>query len=111
MLRNILIVPLLACLMIAQTGFAGEVVTIITKDYKFQPDEVTVKVGDTVRWENVEKRQYHSVWFETLGDEPGDYFFPGEVRERIFVKPGDYHYICEPHFETRQMKGVVHVVE
>ncbi|MBV2139254.1 MAG: cupredoxin domain-containing protein [Candidatus Thiodiazotropha sp. (ex Ctena orbiculata)] len=92
-------------------AFAGEVVTVITKDYKFLPEEITVKVGTTVRWENHEKRQYHSAWFEVLGDEPGDYFFPGDVRERTFDKPGSYHYICEPHHESHQMKGVVHVVE
>ena len=89
----------------------GETVTVTTKDYKFQPAEITVKAGTTVRWENREKRQYHSVWFEAMGDEPGDYFFPGESRERTFDKPGDYPYICEPHHDTHEMKGIVHVVE
>ncbi|MET0068504.1 MAG: plastocyanin/azurin family copper-binding protein [Candidatus Thiodiazotropha sp.] len=102
---------LLLWLLLLNTAFAGEVVTVIAKEYKFQPQEITVKVGTTVRWENHEKRQYHSAWFEVLGDEPGDYFFPGEVRERTFDKPGSYPYICEPHAESHQMKGVVHVVE
>ncbi|PUB80649.1 MAG: hypothetical protein DBO99_00345 [gamma proteobacterium symbiont of Ctena orbiculata] len=102
---------LLLWLLVLSNTYAGEVVTVIAKDYKFQPQEITVKVGTTVRWENHEKRQYHSAWFEVLGEEPGDYFFPGDVRERTFDKPGSYPYICEPHVESHQMKGVVHVVE
>ncbi|MCG7910255.1 MAG: cupredoxin domain-containing protein [Candidatus Thiodiazotropha taylori] len=104
---------LLVWLFVAQQAVAGgdEVVTVIAKDYKFQPEEITVKVGTTVRWENHEKRQYHSAWFEVLGEEPGDYFFPGDIRERTFEKAGTYHYVCEPHQESHQMKGVVHVVE
>ncbi|MEW8292267.1 MAG: plastocyanin/azurin family copper-binding protein [Candidatus Thiodiazotropha endolucinida] len=105
------IILLLLGLFVATYTFAGEAVTVIAKDYKFQPEEITVKVGTTVRWENHEKRQYHSAWFEVLGEETGDYFFPGDVRERTFDKPGSYHYICEPHHESHQMKGVVHVVE
>lgn len=90
---------------------AAETAVIVVRDYRFQPDEITVKVGDTVRWENQEKRQYHSVWFRELGDKSGDYFFPGETRERTFSKPGDYHFVCEPHEKTHAMKGTVHVVE
>ncbi|MEW8659420.1 MAG: plastocyanin/azurin family copper-binding protein [Candidatus Thiodiazotropha endolucinida] len=110
MFRTNIILLLLGLFVVTYT-FAGEAVTVIAKDYKFQPEEITVKVGTTVRWENHEKRQYHSAWFEVLGEEPGDYFFPGDVRERTFDKPGSYHYICEPHHESHQMKGVVHVVE
>jgi len=90
---------------------AGETVTVIAKKYGFEPREITVKVGTTVRWENQEKRQYHSILFETPGEEPGDYFFPGESRERTFDQVGSYPYICEPHHESHDMKGVVHVVE
>ncbi|MES9831832.1 MAG: plastocyanin/azurin family copper-binding protein [Candidatus Thiodiazotropha sp. LLP2] len=105
------IVLLLLWLFVTPFTLAGETATVITKDYKFVPEEITVKVGTTVRWENHEKRQYHSAWFKVLGEEPGDYFFPGDIRERTFEKPGSYHYICEPHHESHQMKGVVHVVE
>lgn len=90
---------------------ASGTVVVIAKDYKFMPEEITVRVGTTVRWENHERRQYHNVYFESLGDEPGDYFFPEESRERTFDKPGTYPYVCEPHLGDHQMKGVVHVVE
>ena len=110
MLRIMLSLPFIA-LLCSQAAFAGETVTVLAKDYRFQPEEISVRVGDTVRWENQEKRQYHSVFFETLGDKQGDYFFPGEVREKTFLEPGDYHYICEPHYESHKMQGIVHVAE
>jgi len=108
---HFLLIVLFVLLSTLQPLPAGETVTVVVKDYKFQPDDITVKAGTTVRWENREKRQYHSVRFEALGDPEGDYFFPGEFRERTFVQPGTYDYICEPHFESHKMKGVVHVVE
>lgn len=97
----------------AGAGGAAEADTVVieVKDYKFVPGEITVRVGTTVRWENHERRQYHNVFFEELGDDPSDYFFPDEYRERTFDKPGTYTYICEPHIGDHHMKGVVHVVE
>ena len=86
----------------------GEVIVVVIKDYKFTPQEVTVKPGDTVRWENHEKRQYHSVWFEATGDPEPDYFFPEESYERVFDAAGDFPYRCGPH---PYMTGVVHVSE
>lgn len=82
--------------------FAGsdDVVVVIIRDYKFIPAQVTIKPGQTVRWENHEKRQYHSVWFEALGeDEPEDYLFPQESYERTFETSGDFPYRCGPHPE------------
>jgi plastocyanin len=86
---------------------AGETVLVVAKEYRFEPAEITVKAGTTVRWENQDKRQYHSVFFEQLGDKPGDYFFPGEFRERTFDQSGTFPYICEPHWKSHGMKGVV----
>jgi len=74
--------------------------------FKFQPQEITINVGDKVRWINKEKRQYHSVWFEQLGEPEADYLFPGDTYERIFEKTGDFPYRCGPHPE---MTGMVHV--
>lgn len=112
MTRKLLPSIAIAGLLSAQFSLAGEeTLTIVVKDYKFQPAEITIKPGTTVRWVNQEKRQYHSVYFKALASEEGDYFFPDEIRERTFDTPGTYPYICEPHHETHNMKGVVHVVE
>ncbi len=92
----------------ASAGSDGEALVTI-RDYKFIPQEITIKAGQTLRWENREKRQYHSVWFEALGeDEPEDYLFPEDAYARSFDKPGVYPYRCGPHPE---MTGTVTVAE
>jgi plastocyanin len=108
-----LILPLLTCLLLGMPWHASaeEAALVKAENYAFVPPEITVKVGTKVRWENRDKRQYHSVFFKELGDEPGDYFFPGETRERVFGTAGSFPYICEPHWKTHGMKGIVHVVE
>ena len=93
------------------TAFAAgeDEVLVIIQDYKFIPQDVIIKRGQTLRWENREKRQYHTVWFEALGEEePEDYLFPEDSYERSFDEPGIYPYRCGPHPE---MLGSVTVVE
>ncbi len=92
----------------ATYAVAAEPVLVVIKKMKFQPQEVTVKKGGIVRWENREYRQYHSVWFEKLGEPEPDYLFPGDVYERKFETVGDFPYRCGPHPE---MTGVVHVTK
>ena len=87
----------------------GENPLVIIKKFKFVPQEITLKKGQTLRWENREKRQYHSVWFEALGEpEPEDYLFPEDVYERQFNETGSFPYRCGPHPE---MTGTVHVTD
>ena len=96
----------------AETSAAPEnVVVIEIRDYQFTPAELTIAPGTTVRWENHERRQFHNVYFEQLGDEPRDYFWPGEYRERSFNEVGTFEYICEPHDSSHAMRGVIHVKE
>ena len=78
------------------------------KTFKFSPSEITIVIGDVIRWTNNEKRQYHSVWFEKHGDPEPDYFFPGEFFEKAFNDVGDFSYRCGPH---PKMTGIVHVVK
>ena len=104
-LRLFLAVALL-CFMTGRV-IAAEVVVEIWK-MQFRPQEITVKKGTVIRWKNIEKRQYHSVWFEKSGDPEPDYFFPGESYTRSFKAKGDFPYRCGPHPE---MTGVVHVVD
>ena len=105
------ITALLALSLPAMLLHAGEVVEVEILKYKFVPEEITVKVGTTVRWVNVEKRQYHSVWFREAGDEDSGYFWPEETFERTFDTPGVYPYVCEPHEKDHDMTGVVRVVQ
>lgn len=89
---------------------AGEdAVVVIIKDYKFQPQQVTIKTGQTVIWENREKRQFHSVWFKALGEEePADYLFAEDTYERRFDEAGTFDYRCGPHPE---MTGSITVTD
>jgi plastocyanin len=95
---------------ISATGQAGNDagLLVIIKDYQFIPPQVTIKKGQTLVWENQEKRQYHSVWFEAPGEEEPDYFFPEEIYQRQFNQTGSFPYRCGPHPE---MIGTVIVTD
>lgn len=86
---------------------------VIVKLYKytFCPANVTVKVGTTVRWINVDKRTSHSVWLKDAGKEESERFFPDEGWEFLFMSPGDYPYLCGPHWESHDMRGYAKVIE
>ncbi|WP_246058241.1 cupredoxin domain-containing protein [Litorilituus lipolyticus] len=92
-------------LLFSMPSFAKEVVVEIYKK-KFIPAEITIEAGDTVIWKNIEKRQYHNVWFKSLDAEEPDYFFPDESYQRTFDEAGKFPYECGPH---PKMTGVVTV--
>ena len=103
---TIVLVTLFSC-----GAFAGDEGgnLVIIQDYKFVPQHITISKGQMLVWENREKRQYHSVWFEALGEEePADYLFPEDTYERSFSEPGIYPYRCGPHPE---MTGTVTVTD
>jgi len=78
------------------------------KKFKFSPAEISINIGDSIRWTNKERRQYHSVWFEQSGEPEPDYFFPDEFFERTFDKVGNLPYRCGPH---PKMTGIVHILQ
>ena len=67
--------------------------------YKFIPQVLVINKGQTVRWINREKRQYHSVWFEKYGEKESDYMFPDDILDKKFDKAGEFEYRCGPHPE------------
>lgn len=85
--------------------------TVVVKTYKytFCPPKLTVKAGTTVRWVNVDKRTSHSVWLKESGVAESDRFFPEEQWEFTFRTPGEYPYLCGPHWEQEKMTGTVTV--
>ncbi len=85
---------------------AETIVEVEIRKFKFDPQEIVVEPGTKVRWINREKRQYHSVWFEALGEEAPPYIFPEETYERVFGEAGEFPYRCGPH---PKMTGVVRV--
>ncbi len=87
---------------------AGGPAVVEIRQYKFVPDSVTIKVGETVRWVNAEKRASHSVLFSDDGAGESERMLPGESWQRRFDRPGTFRYNCGPHPE---MLGTVVVVE
>ena len=65
---------------------------------KFDPPTVTIKEGDTVKWEN-NKMSPHNVVFENATDKSHKnlVFSPGDGYESTFNEAGEYSYYCEPH--------------
>ena len=90
------------------SALAENVVEVRIEGYKYQPAEVSIKVGDSVRWSNHEKRTSHSVVFPAEGGLESERMFPDESWQRSFDRPGRYEYHCGPHPE---MKGIVVVAE
>ncbi len=86
---------------------AQQTVEVVIQKYRFEPAEIQIRVGDTVKWINQEKRTSHSVLFAPEQGGESERFFPGESWQRKFDAPGRYVYSCGPHPE---MKGVVEVV-
>lgn len=94
----------------AASSEAEGVTVVLMYKYKFCPRDITVKVGETVRWVNVDKRTSHSVIVN--GEAESDRAFPEEHVEFTFLMPGSAEdYLCGPHWETRDMIGRVTVVE
>lgn len=86
-------------------------VTVVTMyKYNFCPAQITVPVGTTVRWVNVDKRTSHSVLVQNSGVPESDRVFSGENVEFTFMLPGPQDYLCGPHWEVQNMIGRVTVV-
>ena len=86
---------------------AHQTVDVTLQNYRFEPAEVRIRPGDTVRWTNQEKRTSHSVLFSAEQGGESERLFPQDTWQRRFEGPGRYPYSCGPHPE---MKGVVDVV-
>ncbi|OKH20967.1 plastocyanin [Hydrococcus rivularis NIES-593] len=72
---------------------------------KFEPDTLTIKAGDTVKWVNNKLAPHNVVFDSSKMDEAvatkmshkNLVFSPGESYESTFDEPGEYTYYCEPH--------------
>lgn len=97
---------LLVFLFLCSTAVQAKEVVVEIYKKKFIPAEITIERGDTVVWKNIEKRQYHNVWFKALDKNEPDYFFPDESYQRTFNDSGVFNYECGPH---PKMTGIVTV--
>lgn len=97
---------LLGLLALPVVGYGQQTVEVVIQNYSYQPKVVQIKVGDTVKWLNREKRTSHSVVFPVEQGGESERFFPDESWQRRFDVPGRFVYHCGPHPE---MVGVVEV--
>lgn len=84
----------LALLALPLVAFAATTATITVKDFAFQPNTVTIRVGDTVTWANADTTT-HTVTSNGNWDTGG--FAPGTSRSITFGTAGTYPYFCNLH--------------
>lgn len=108
MIRRFLLAGAAGLILVAPVARGVETVEVSIVDYQFNPSELKVSRGTTVKWVNHEKRTAHSVLFLGPDGFESERFFPGETFSRTFDQPGSYPYRCGPHEE---MKGRIEVSE
>jgi len=115
-----IVTALFAVASAARSETVAAVITI-TDEFRFSPDEVMIRAGDTVEWRNA------SHFNHTITDDPklaGDRrnavlppgaaafssgeIHPGESYKLKLTAAGIYHYFCMPH-EGIGMLGQIHV--
>ena len=89
---------------IGRSEDSGKVAAVSIKGFKFVPNEVNIKVGETVVWTN-EDSAPHTVE-SSDGTLKSDELSKGDTYSHTFTKAGRYDYICGIH---TSMKGSVTV--
>ena len=106
---TIMICSLFLSFSLAASAYAADIQMGANGNLIFEPNEVTVNVGDTVTFTNGDLPPHNVVFL--LHDELSHSdlsFMSGEQFPVTFTEAGDYEFQCEPHAGAG-MKGVVHV--
>ncbi len=93
---------------IVATGIAQVSHTVFVENYMFTPDTLTINVGDTVVWKNVQGTHNVNGTQGTFPNNPasfGNSVGSGWTYSFVFTVAGTYNYQCDPH--AASMKGVV----
>ncbi len=82
--------------------------TILTPGLSFNPDDVTIRPGQTVVWQI--SGTTHNITFETIAPPAGNVgdTAPGSNVSRTFTQVGDYKYFCSIH-KNQGMNGRIRV--
>jgi len=80
---------------------AAATVNVSIKDFKFNPQPVSAKVGDVVAWKNDDSASHSATMDDGSCDT--DTISPGSTALLVFSKAGTYTYHCKIH--PSQMKG------
>ncbi|KQX30038.1 plastocyanin/azurin family copper-binding protein [Variovorax sp. Root434] len=79
----------------SEGAHAGGSAHVAIRNFAFEPAQVTVKVGQTLTWQNDDGAP-HGVVFKD-GSAGIDLLLPGKAFARSFDKPGVYEYACSVH--------------
>ncbi|MFO8174956.1 MAG: plastocyanin/azurin family copper-binding protein [Longimicrobiales bacterium] len=91
---------------LARDGDAEVVGIVLTQSLTFEPDEVTISPGTTVRWTNAAPVFHtitpddHNEWIQATVQEAGETF------EHTFQRVGVFPYYCAVHRDVG-MTGVI----
>jgi plastocyanin len=102
----------------------SDAVVKMTPERKFMPEKITIKVGQTVEWDNDDKAMPHEITTDpNLASDPSNVAIPegaepfdsrlitsGKSFQHQFTVPGLYRYACPPH-ENDGMLGEVTVTK
>ena len=77
------------------SGGGGDVVEITMKDIQFDPQAVTVSVGQTVRWTNEDDVEHDAD--ANNGEFESELYGKGGTQEYKAEKPGTIEYVCSVH--------------
>ena len=102
----------------------SDAVVKMTPERKFMPEKITIKVGQTVEWDNDDKAMPHEITTDpNLASDPSNVSIPegaepfdsrlitnGKSFRHQFTVPGLYRYACPPH-ENDGMLGEVTVTK
>lgn len=109
--KGLLIVSIIVLFVMAGTVFAEDsraIVNVSVFNFGFNPDPVTIQVGDTVEWANT--AGFHNVVSQTGPDtfSSGAASSAMWVYSKTFTVAGTYTYICEIH--PASMQGTITVL-
>ena len=78
--------------------------TVEMKNKRYEPADLTIKVGETVEWENLDDHD-HTVVADDKSFK-SDNISSGDTYEFTFKKAGKFRYACQYH---PRMKGIITV--
>ncbi len=87
--------------MASHNGVAQTTVDVTVSNNVYTPNSITINVGDTVRWTNVQGNHNVNGTQATYPNNPESFgnsvAGPGWVLTHVFNTPGNYDYRCDPH--------------
>ena len=106
---TIMVTSLFLSMTLAAQAYAADIQMASGGNLVFEPNELTVKVGDTVTFVNGDLPPHNVVFLEHAELSHSDLaFMSGEQFPVTFNEAGNYEFQCEPHAGAG-MKGVIHV--